>query len=555
MNSLAYIHSSWFKRSTLCAALALSLVGNAQALTLSRPQVQSKQGEALRAEIDIIDLIPSEEVELQAGLASPEAYRAARMELPRSGGTPIDVQVQLQRRPDGRPYLKISSPQAINSNFIDLLLVLQWATGRSLRDVSLSLDDGRTNSPKTALPLLMPADLQNSSEKTPARAPLPPLAVAAPMAAVTTPLTKDDQRVGVQEGDTAGQIAKENLASGASLDQMLLAMLRGNPNAFVESNVNRLKTGALITLPSAQEATSVSREEARKAIQIQAEDFREYRARMAGSQLGGEAPKASRASDGKLDAQVINKAANTEDKLTLTKPGKDAPEAKIAKQLEVQDVASRASEISQNMADLSKLVAAATASSASEPAAVSANVVVPEPAQGADEDTLKVWMSHPLAPLGAGGLVSIMAIIGLWLSRGRRSTKDDQPEAIKPLNVNFDLDLPKFDNDPNQRQDPSHEDSVVAPEPEAHNKAETPEAPVASTPAQPAVRPTMTMPSVSLDLDLASEADPFLVRMDLAEELWKLGQHHTSRALMEEVMQESNGATQAKAKQWLADRA
>jgi FimV-like protein len=44
------------------------------------------------------------------------------------------------------------------------------------------------------------------------------------------------------------------------------------------------------------------------------------------------------------------------------------------------------------------------------------------------------------------------------------------------------------------------------------------------------------------------------VRIDLAEELWKLGQKHTSRALMEEVMQESEGAIQAKAKQWLADR-
>jgi len=549
MNSLAYIHSSWFKRSTLCAALALSLVGNAQALTLSRPQVQSKQGEALRAEIDIIDLIPSEEVELQAGLASPEAYRAARMELPRSGGSPIDVIVQLQRRSDGRPYLKISSPQTINSNFIDLLLVLQWATGRSLRDVSLSIEEGRANITKPALPLLMPADLQNTAEKPAARAPQPPMPVAVAVA-------KEDQRVGVQQGDTAGQIAKENLVPGASLDQMLLAMLRSNPTAFVESNVNRLKTGALITLPSAQEATSVSREEARNAIQIQAEDFREYRARLAATQLGGEAPKASRASEGRLDAQVSNKAANTNDKLTLTKPGKDAPEAKIAKQLEVQDVASRASEISQNMADLSKLVAAATASSASEPAAVSANVVAaPEPAQDADEDTLKAWMSHPLAPLGAGGLVSIMAIIGLWLSRGRRSTKDDAPDSPKPLNVNFDLDLPKFDNDLNHRQDPSHEDSVVASEPEAHNKAETPEAPVASKPAQAAVRPTMTMPGFSLDLNLASEADPFQVRMDLAEELWKLGQHHTSRALMEEVMQESNGATQAKAKQWLADRA
>ncbi|CAN1563127.1 FimV family protein [Limnohabitans sp. B9-3] len=548
MNSQAYIHSSWFKRSTLCAALALSLVGNAQALTLSRPLVQSKQGEALRAEIDIIDLIPSEEVELQAGLATPEAYRAARMELPRSGGNPMDVVVQLQRRPDGRPYLKITSPQAVNSNFIDLLLVLQWATGRSLRDVSLSLEDGRANSAKPALPLLMPADLQNTAEKPSARAPQAPMPVAAAV-------TKEDQRVGVQQGDTAGQIAKENLAPGASLDQMLLAMLRGNPTAFVESNVNRLKTGALLTLPSAQEATSVSREEARKAIQIQAEDFREYRARLAATQVGGETPKASRTSEGKLDAQVSPKADSTEDKLTLTKPGKDAPEEKVAKQLEVQDVASRASEISQNMADLSKLVAAVTASSASDTAAVSANVVVPEPAQDADEDTLKAWMSHPLAPLGAGGLVSIMAIIGLWLSRGRRSTKDDAPEAIKPLNVNFDLDLPKFDNDPNHRQDPSHEDAVAAAEPEAQANAETAEAPVASTPAQPAVRPTMTMPSVSLDLDLASEADPFQVRMDLAEELWKLGQHHTSRALMEEVMQESNGATQAKAKQWLADRA
>lgn len=548
MNSQAYIHSSWFKRSTLCAALALSLVGNAQALTLSRPLVQSKQGEALRAEIDIIDLIPSEEVELQAGLATPEAYRAARMELPRSGGNPMDVVVQLQRRPDGRPYLKITSPQAVNSNFIDLLLVLQWATGRSLRDVSLSLEDGRANSAKPALPLLMPADLQNTAEKPSARAPQAPMPVAAAV-------TKEDQRVGVQQGDTAGQIAKENLAPGASLDQMLLAMLRGNPTAFVESNVNRLKTGALLTLPSAQEATSVSREEARKAIQIQAEDFREYRARLAATQVGGETPKASRTSEGKLDAQVSPKADSTEDKLTLTKPGKDAPEEKVAKQLEVQDVASRASEISQNMADLSKLVAAVTASSASDTAAVSANVVVPEPAQDADEDTLKAWMSHPLAPLGAGGLVSIMAIIGLWLSRGRRSTKDDAPEAIKPLNVNFDLDLPKFDNDTNHRQDPSHEDAVAAAEPESQDIAETAEAPVASTPAQPAVRPTMTMPSVSLDLDLASEADPFQVRMDLAEELWKLGQHHTSRALMEEVMQESNGATQAKAKQWLADRA
>ncbi len=47
---------------------------------------------------------------------------------------------------------------------------------------------------------------------------------------------------------------------------------------------------------------------------------------------------------------------------------------------------------------------------------------------------------------------------------------------------------------------------------------------------------------------------PFQVRMELAEELWKLGQLHTSRALMEEVAHEATGELQAKAQQWLAER-
>jgi FimV-like protein len=549
MKSPAYTRSSLFTRSAICAALAFGLGGSAHALTLSRPNVQSKQGEALRAEIDIIDLTTSEEVDLQASLASPDAYRAARMELPRSNGNAIDVQVQLLRRLDGRPFLKISSPQAVATHFIDILLELHWATGRSLRDVSLSLDDGRSVPSKSSPPLLMPADVRptpNNANTAPAPRPQPASSQG------------EDNRIGVQQGDTAGALAKDHLMSGVSLDQMLLAMLRSNPTAFIESNVNRLKTGALLTLPSAQEATSVSREEARKAIKIQAEDFREYRARLAASKLGGAVPKAARAAEGKLEAQVSNKAAVEEDKLTLTKPGKNAPEEKIAKQLEVQDVASRASEISQNIADLSKLVAAATASSsASSTAAVGANVVIAPPpdtstAENSDEDTLKAWMSHPLAPLGAGGLVMVMAIIGLWLSRGRKHSKNEEPQELPPLNVNFDLDLPQFEDDASRRQDPSHEEAPHAsPAPEV--AAAQPAAP-ASPPAQPAARPTMTMPSVSLDLDLATENDPFQVRVDLAEELWKLGQHHTSRALMEEVMQESKGATQAKAKQWLADR-
>jgi hypothetical protein len=72
--------------------------------------------------------------------------------------------------------------------------------------------------------------------------------------------------------------------------------------------------------------------------------------------------------------------------------------------------------------------------------------------------------------------------------------------------------------------------------------------------AQPAERPTMQMPNISLDLDDVDHVSPYQVRIDLADELWKLGQLHTSKALMEEVANEASGADKEKALKWLAER-
>ena len=66
----------------------------------------------------------------------------------------------------------------------------------------------------------------------------------------------------------------------------------------------------------------------------------------------------------------------------------------------------------------------------------------------------------------------------------------------------------------------------------------------------------MEMPNISLDLDDHDHdhPSPYQVRIDLADELWNLGQLHTSRALMEEVANEASGADKEKALKWLADR-
>ena len=519
MTQAKHTASRLFQRSALCAALSLSLLGGAQALTLTRPVVQSKQGETLRAEIDISEISQSEQVDFQASVASQEIYKAAKVELPVSNGSPLEIQVQLLRRDNGTPYLKISSKQVVTSNAMDLLIDLRWATGRLLRDFSLSLDD-------------------------PKKAPKP---IVVPTLAAGTNTDKNGQQILVKRGDTASELTVNQIAEDVSLDQMLLALLRSNPDAFVESNVNRMKEGALLTLPTAQEAKAVSREEARREIQVQTKDFDAYRAELAARAPGGVVPKAARDTTGKLDAKVQNKnnKAN-QDKLTLAKPSSQdvAAQDKIAQQREAQDVATRAAELSRNIAELSKIAAATvTGTAASEPASGVLPVNVPADAESDNSEWLNELREHPLTPAGAGSLIALLVMVGLWRRRAL-SKNEAHIQGLPPLNVKFNLDLPEFDHAPadlrhTHEASPQAEDELVE---EHANHAEQPP------------RPTMEMPNISLELDDADHASPYRVRMDLADELWNLGQLHTSRALMEEVSIEASGTDKEIALKWLADR-
>jgi len=537
--------SNLFQRSALWAALSLSVFGSAQALTLNRPVVQSKQGEALRAEIDISEITNAEQVDFQANLASQEIYKAAKIDPPTSNGNPVEIQVQLLRRDNGRPYLKVTSKQVILGNSIDVLIDLRWATGRMMRDFSFSLDDGKASGKPNKL-----APLTDSH--------------AAP--------AKDNQLV-VQRGDTASELAIGTMPDGVSLDQMLLALLRNNPDAFVDANVNRMKAGALITLPTEQDAKSVSRDEARREIQVQAKDFEAYRAELAERAPGGAVPKVARDSIGKLEAKVQNKNAKAnQDKLTLAKPGsKDtAAEEKIAQQREAQDVASRAAELSRNIAELGKIAAAtvgAAASPASDAASGDAGVLpveVPASAAEANSAWLDELRDNTLAPVGAGSLIALLVLVGLWRRHAAKKSENDI-QGLPPLNVKFNLDLPEHDTHepverayihdvathmqethehPHDHEHHAHEDDLPV-EAQAHDHH-----------AEPALRPTMEMPNISLDLDEPdTTASPYQVRIDLADELWNLGQLHTSRALMEEVANEASGADKEKALKWLAERA
>ena len=176
---------------------------------------------------------------------------------------------------------------------------------------------------------------------------------------------------------------------------MLIAMLRNNPDAFMDDNVNRLKAGAVLNLPTQEQVSAIKRSEAHAQIVTQTADFLAYRAELAARAPGGTIPKASRDAAGKLQAQVQSKKATAnEDTLKLTKPNDKAEvETKVAKQLEAKEVASRAAEISRNIAELGK-IAAATASNP----ATSADVAVLPPPVACTTRELAVPLAEPVPP-------------------------------------------------------------------------------------------------------------------------------------------------------------
>lgn len=358
--------------------------GNAAALGLGRLTVQSALGENLRAEIDVTSLTPEEEANFRARVAAPDAYRAAGVEY--SGVLP-GTQVTLERRSDGRPYLRIRSDRVVQEPFVDVILELSWASGRLVREYTLLLDPPVTRQAAAPTPPAIsqpaapsaPAARAAAPAPAPSAAPAPsrPATAAAPAPAERRPVARTESAPSgsgeadeytVRRGDTLYAIAGRVQRSGVSLDQMLVSLYRANPQAFIGDNMNRLRSGAVLSVPGAEQAQSVTQGEARQFIQAQSADFAAYRQRLAGAVPEAGTSEPGRQASGKVEAAVEDRkaaAAPSPDKLTLSKggvaPKGPTPEERIAKERERREADTRVAELSRNLDDLKKMTPAASA--------------------------------------------------------------------------------------------------------------------------------------------------------------------------------------------------
>jgi pilus assembly protein FimV len=380
-------------RSGVAIALLLGASVMAQAAGLGKLTVNSALGQILNAEIDLVSLQPGELDSLTARVASPEAFRDARVEY--SPALRL-LRFSTEKRANGQPYLKVTSSAPINEPFIDVLIEVTWPAGRIQREYPILLDPPGYAQGRVAPPAVTPAPAPRSAEAPPAAAPAAAAsAPAAPTAGTGSPsasaempsrgapaaapaATGSDTYGPVQRGETLRKIAEQVKPSTVSMEQMLVSLYRENKAAFAGNNMNRLKTGQILKVPSAEETAQVETREAQREIRTQVADWKSYRDTLAGgvASLPARADSSNVASGRVASAAVTPPAppsAENRDVLKLSKSeaGKSAAgkggagaqdrlnalqEEATAKDKALKEAQSRVADLEKQIRDMQRLL-------------------------------------------------------------------------------------------------------------------------------------------------------------------------------------------------------
>lgn len=345
---------------------------------LGKISVLSALGQPLKAEIGVLatsDEAPS----VQVKLAATDAFSQAEVEY-----APVLANLKFSpvKERDGRRYIEVTTDRPVNDPFIDMLVELNWASGRLVREYTFLLDppDQASATATAPAPVAAPEVKPAAVAANPAATNLPPRNAPAPAAkkpdapvpaAAKKADGADKQTYKVAAGDTLGKIASQNLPAGVSLDQMLVALLRNNEKAFSGNNMNRLRAGKILDIPDSAMVGDISASEARQEVVAQAADFNAYRKKLAAIAGAGEPDQESvqQSASGKIVPKVADAplAGSGKDKLEISrsesaKEGKSgkaqhaiAEEDLVARDKALKEANSRTAELEKNLSNMKKL--------------------------------------------------------------------------------------------------------------------------------------------------------------------------------------------------------
>ncbi len=316
------MHKSKIKQISLAVCLAFMPLSGIAA-GLGKLNVNSGLGEPLKAEVELLSVTPEELSSLSAAIASEEAYSVQGIT---RLGIHSNIKVDLSKNPDGSPVLVLRSSLPINDPYLDMLIQVDWASGRLLREYTVLLDppgykESINQAPQSIVSPQSTSVRSTGSAEAGSIADTNGQQVAkkskkSKKAAVQPAAAAETAQLMTVRGDTLNSLAKELQVEGVSLDQMLVGLFEANKEAFANGNMNRLKVGQIIKAPSKEALDAIDQQQAKQTIKAHSANWNEYRNALAGTVA---AAPVSTESEQKQSAS--GKISTAEDKAAPAKTG------------------------------------------------------------------------------------------------------------------------------------------------------------------------------------------------------------------------------------------
>ena len=245
--------------SRISLVLVILSTSEVWALGLGEIQMNSALNEPLSARIELLSASPEELDNLKLGIASTDTFQ--RYGLDRSFYL-SDVQFNVVRSGSSEGnYVQVRSETPMAEPFLTFLVEASWSRGRLLREYTVFLDPPSFAPPTTdsALVVQAPSRTTPSDSGRIERQAAPEQPKPQPVVDDTPYETSAGADYNVQRGETLWRIASRvSPDSRLSMNQIMLAIFEANPEAF-GGNINILRAGAGLRIPSADEIFQINR--------------------------------------------------------------------------------------------------------------------------------------------------------------------------------------------------------------------------------------------------------------------------------------------------------
>src|SRR5262245_211552 len=267
---------------------------SAFAVGLGEITLHSALNQKLDAEIELIEAGGLDPSEIIASLATSEDFSRVGVE---RYFFLTGLRFSVATRPNGHAYVRVTSAQPITEPYLNFLVQLLWPNGRMLKEYTLLLDPPAFA--EQPAPVVAPPPRGDPGgggagrvERRPTR---PDSQVSLSPSTEPRPAPENrlhDGSYGMTDrDDTLWAVAlKTRPSSRVSVQQQMLALQRANPEAFIGGNINLLKAGFTLKLPSEADATSLTVADANAEV---AEHTRLWKAYRAGEPLPTVASRSS----------------------------------------------------------------------------------------------------------------------------------------------------------------------------------------------------------------------------------------------------------------------